>query len=163
MQYLEVLEVAKITGISEQYLRTLCRNERVANRKEPVSHGSKKTKYYIDIDDEFFKNYSSEKQSETDTEFIETNYVKETKQTEQNQNTSELITNMLQEIRYYADAAINSERNKTKLLEDSERRKDDRLIELMAENKYLKEKNDLLEKENQQLKQKSFFGIKFNK
>ena len=70
---------------------------------------------------------------------------------------------MLQEIRYYADAAINSERNKTKLLEDSERRKDDRLIELMAENKYLKEKNDLLEKENQQLKQKSFFGIKFNK
>ena len=50
-----------------------------------------------------------------------------------------------------------------KLIEDSERRKDEELHRLNAVIKELQITNETLLKENQQLKQKSFFGLKFGK
>jgi len=105
------------------------------------------------------------KSDNTDTRHSDETFVNNSSPVQHSQNlmnTGNLLDSLmkhnetvLSEIRYYADRLVDTERNKVKLLEDSENRKDREIIELRALNITLQERIKLLDTENNQLKQKS--------
>ena len=64
---------------------------------------------------------------------------------------------VLDQIRYYANSLVEAERNKVKLLEDLEKRKEDEYLKTMAENKQLREQNLQFQAEIEKLKKKPKF------
>jgi len=59
---------------------------------------------------------------------------------------------VLDQIRYYANSLVEAERNKVKLLEDLEKRKEDEYLKTMAENKQLREQNFQFQAETEKLR-----------
>ena len=125
--------------------------------------------------DELFKKRFSDAQGynpSNEGDYEEVLTAEYTKQPIQQEKTLDMINQLMNEVINSKNQVIKyaEQAGQVKLLEDSESRTKNKYYELLTENNRLKieleqekQKNSMLEAENQQLKQKSFFGLKFGK
>lgn len=109
---------------------------------------------------QYFKNVNTVSQNT-----YETNLNNVTPETQENfGNSSSLVETMLKELRYYADTAINAEKEKVFLIEDKARQDKDTLEYYRGEISRLTQELNVIKQENEKLKEELskkqlFFGL----
>ncbi|MEI8390788.1 MAG: hypothetical protein WCG23_13000 [bacterium] len=162
MQKVSIKRLAEICGVSDTAIRKLVHSSKLPSEKDL------KGNYYLDLDDEIIKEYIT-KHNQFDAEVIE---VSSEVNQPKNQPNDIVMIELVNKIEYLSKLA-----GKAELLTDNLITKDqdvkywqEKFFELQnlynqtnQSNITLQTKVSELEKENEKLKQKSFFGLKFGK